>query len=290
MLFRQNILIHEPSSEEKERRPTYDGVELVAGWKVVGTETIMVNQGKGKQPQKKVLTNWEERPVAESFQHVSAFASDLSASLNSCVQLCITSAAVMSDFFDIEETFVRLCGERLDSGRIKIKEGELEEHGAKEFKLFFKEMCAINHIVELNDERFDERMHASVLHEWKACLKYFVWDKEMMANLLACLVPDGNNALLQLKADVDTSLMKMELVPKKRQEMTTKKVFIFEFANHTPYKASVNEEEVIRMMYKKEALFQRAGQVAMTAFDIAMSMGGSEAIVESFYSVMDTQR
>ena len=127
-------------------------------------------------------------------------------------------------------------------------------------------MCAINHIAELNDERLDERMHTSVLHEWKACLKYFVWDKEMMANLLACLVPDGNNALLQLKADVDTSLMKIELVLKKRQEMTTKKVFIFQFANHTPFKASVNEEEVIRMMYKKGALFQKAGQGSYDCF------------------------
>ncbi len=31
-------------------------------------------------------------------------------------------------------------------------------------------------------------------------------------------------------------------------------------------------------------------KLAMTAFDIALSIGGSEAIVETFYSVMDTQR
>ena len=33
-----------------------------------------------------------------------------------------------------------------------------------------------------------------------------------------------------------------------------------------------------------------AGKVAMTAFDIGLAMGGPEAIAESFYSVMDTQR
>jgi hypothetical protein len=43
-------------------------------------------------------------------------------------------------------------------------------------------------------------------------------------------------------------------------------------------------------MYTVEALYNRAGQVAMTALDVALSMGGSEAIVESFYSIMDTQR
>ena len=38
------------------------------------------------------------------------------------------------------------------------------------------------------------------------------------------------------------------------------------------------------------SLYKEVGQVAMIAFNIAMSMGGSEAIVESFYSVMDTQK
>jgi hypothetical protein len=37
-------------------------------------------------------------------------------------------------------------------------------------------------------------------------------------------------------------------------------------------------------------LYDKAGSVAMTSFDIATSIGGSEAIAESFYSVMDTQR
>ena len=34
----------------------------------------------------------------------------------------------------------------------------------------------------------------------------------------------------------------------------------------------------------------KQGVQLMTAFDIAISMGGSEAIVESFYSIMGTQR
>lgn len=52
----------------------------------------------------------------------------------------------------------------------------------------------------------------------------------------------------------------------------------------------MRSDQVIRMLYTNELLFTKAGPIAMTSFDIAMAMGGSEAIVESFYSVMDTQK
>ncbi len=144
---------------ETEARPRYDGVELEVGWKVLGTETVQEIPEKGKRPQKTIVTNWKERTVTESFEDLSTFAKDLSESLGHRIEKCITTGASMANFFDIEETMHFLCGERLASGRIKINEGDLEEHGAETFKLFFKEVCALKHIVELNDERFDSRLH-----------------------------------------------------------------------------------------------------------------------------------
>ena len=51
-------------------------------------------------------------------------------------------------------------------------------------------------------------------------------------------------------------------------------------------------EEVIRALYCNEVLYGDPviGQVAMTCLDIALALGDPEAIAESFYSVMDTQR
>lgn len=73
--------------------------------------------------------------------------------------------------------------------------------------------------------------------------------------------------------------------------MNTKSVFIFQFANHhLPLEACMNEEEVVKMMYNEGSLYKQVGQMAITTFDIAMSMGGSEAIVESFFNLMETQR
>ena len=51
-------------------------------------------------------------------------------------------------------------------------------------------------------------------------------------------------------------------------------------------------EEVIRALYCNDVLYGDpvVGQVAMTCLDVALALGGPEAIAENFYSVMDTQR
>ena len=49
------------------------------------------------------------------------------------------------------------------------------------------------------------------------------------------------------------------------------------------------ENEIVRALYTNEVLYTIIGPVACTAFDVAMATGGCEAVVESFYSVMDTQ-
>ncbi|CAB3982584.1 Hypothetical predicted protein [Paramuricea clavata] len=231
----------------------------------------------------------KDKTLQPTYQGIDTFANDLAESLDYRVEKCITNATGMTDFFDIEEVFIHLCGEKLDDGRIKIKEGELEEHGTEEFKFFFKEVCALKHIKELNDDRFDETMHSSVLHDWKGCIRYLVWHKDMKGILLSCLKPEDENGIAtQLKGDCETSLMKLEHVQSEMAQLHTNSIFLFEFANHSPFRASIDEEEVIRMLYTNELLFTKAGPIAMTSFDIAM--GGSEAIVESFYSVMDTQK
>ena len=43
------------------------------------------------------------------------------------------------------------------------------------------------------------------------------------------------------------------------------------------------------MLYKNEAICKAAGKEFCTALDVALAMSGSEAVVKSYYSVMNTQ-
>ena len=116
------------------------------------------------------MTKWEERTFEDAFYDVSKFASDLAASLENRIKACVSDDVGKANFFDIKETFLHLCGERLPNDRVKLKEVDLELFGLASFEKFFLEVCELKHIKALDDERFDVRLYATVLRDWKCAL------------------------------------------------------------------------------------------------------------------------
>ncbi len=206
------------------------------------------------------------------------------------MDVCLKTDSRNSNSFDIEETVLLICGERVLGERVKLNEGDLEVFGAESFKDFFWEVCHLKHIRD--DDRFDARLYQSVLRDWKGAVRFLVWDQNMKDQLLSCLIPaeDGDVKLMnEIKSSLDTKLMKLSEVMTSDVQPNLSKLLSFEFQGFAQFHASINET-VTSFMYTNEALWRKAGQVAMIAYDIRLSMGGSEAVVESFYSVMDTQR
>ena len=245
---------------------------------------------KGKQ-KKEVVLNWEERTLDDSFQDARDFAVDLAVSLKRRLDMCTTNGVKQATFFDIKDTFTFLSGQRLPNGKVILKEGDLEEHGVLAFKIFFSEICALPSVKSLDDPRFDPRLSSSVLHYWKKGLRKLVWEKNMTQDLLSCLESVKKNGIKSsLLMDFETFLIKLKPLDVDKHKMETRIPFRFEFANHGPLEAYVKEKAVLEALYTKRALYDEAGQVGMIAFDICMSLGGYEAVCESFYSVMATQR
>lgn len=77
------------------------------------------------------------------------------------------------------------------------------------------------------------------------------------------------------------TLLQMDFAQPENHVFVTECELILHFSGCEPVKAQLLEQEV---------LHDTAGSVAMTAFDFGLAMGGPEAISESFYRVMDTQR
>lgn len=102
-------------------------------------------------------------------------------------------------------------------------------------------------------------MHASVLRDFKECLRFFIWHREMLGSLLACILPQDECKIEfeSVKADLETSLNKLKLLQKEKHQLCIKKVFLFQFANLAPFEVTVSKEEVVRLMYTKEALYNR---------------------------------
>ena len=60
--------------------------------------------------------------------------------------------------------------------------------------------------------------------------------------------------------------------------------------NGKQIKAVVDEPVLIETLYNVKEIYSRIGPEFMIALDVALANGGSEAIAESFYSVMDAQK
>ncbi|CAB4000473.1 Hypothetical predicted protein [Paramuricea clavata] len=244
----ENLLNHDPESEDPDaEQPTYEGIQLKCGWKVIGTENLATSNGKNL---------WGNR------------------------------GSWKGKLLDIEETFQLLCGERLLNDHVRVREGDLEVFGAASFELFF-----LSHIKAKDDELFDERLSRNVLRQWKSAIRHLVWEKAMKNLLLSCLKPVNDNGITTaVTTDPEAKLEKMETVAQEDCKLNLHPLFALKFTSDAPFQCFVDESKVASLLYTNEILYNKAGSVAMTAFDIATSIGGSEAIVESFYSVMDTQR
>jgi hypothetical protein len=98
-------------------------------------------------------------------------------------------------------------------------------------------------------------MHAVILYDWKKCLRQLIWDKDLIAILLSCLDPLGENSIpAALTVDFETYLMKLELVQDDIHKMKTCNLFRFEFSNHALFEARINEESVIKILYCNSVL------------------------------------
>ena len=108
----------------------------------------------------------------------------------------------------------------------------------------------------------------------------------MKNKMLSCLKPIDaihQQIAVAVTADPEAKLMKMRKGTVATKEVELHSLFEFEFFNHPTFQAVVDECKVISMLYTDETLYGTVGSISMAAFDIAMSLGGSEAIVESFY-------
>ena len=188
----QSIVGLDPESKNAAGRPHFDDVELCCGWRVTGRNVDKDDGARNKQ----IVTKWVERTTEEAFNDVSIIARDLASSLQNQMDVCLKTDSRNSNFFDIEETVLLICRERVLGERVKLNEGDLEVFGAESFKDFFWEVCHLKHIRD--DDRFDARLYQSVLRDWKGAVRFLVWDQNMKDQLLTCLIPaeDGDVKLI----------------------------------------------------------------------------------------------
>lgn len=157
------------------------------------------------------VDHWSVRDVSDVESDLKGFMGDLKASFESRVN---TSSAEMLSILtcvDLDSLFALLCGERLQSGKVKLaKEGQLGKYGKENFEKLFDYVCSLEHVQALasdenNDELLFDSAFANTIHlKIKQALK-----KEDGQHLLRWFgLPDGKayGPLQKLELAVDDDM------------------------------------------------------------------------------------
>lgn len=150
--------------------------------------------------------------------------------------------------------------------------------GRKDFEIWFKYVISLPRVQSKRDELhyLDESCSDALYHCFKECLCEMFWGS-LQEYGVACLQSSGKHLTQHF-----TSLERDKSVGIRQR-------FIVTLLNGTKVKAVLDEPKLIETLYTVENIYTKLGPEFMLSLDIAIASGGSEAIAESFYAVMDTQ-
>ncbi|XP_047739649.1 uncharacterized protein LOC125178887 [Hyalella azteca] len=172
----------------------------------------------------------------------------------------------------------RLTGSRADpGGRPKLDQGnKFKLGGATSFHTFFSFVCSLSHVQKRQSEEnlnFDPKLLNEIYFVYCNFIYDYVWGKSGFSL----------NTWFPELPEVSCQLVKMS-------RCSTEEKYEFKFSNGVSHSSVFDETSFLQSFYVDKKVFERVGQELCTALDVAVSMGGCEAVVESFYSVVDTQR
>lgn len=205
---------------------------------------------------------------------------------------------------DVDSIINCLTGQRNDNGIVKVDETVLEDYGKEDFGCFYEHVCEQNHVKDLaltTDMIVDPNLSHVVHRKFKLFLRDLIWNPKYIDILSACLVVenDGGKSVSFLDYLREEKKIPVEHVAEQVGLVTSfKTVNTNYFCLKNVYEmksaignvnVSVNEENIYKSIYTDPDIFALLGKEVCICIDISLAKGGTEAIVESFYSSMKAQ-
>ena len=257
----------------------FKGVSLTEGWMVVGEE--VVGSGKGKKTK---MYEWKDRSPTNCLEEMSSFVDTLVQHLNNRMDQCVSEAArELGHCLYIPAIAFHLQG---DSERLSaIQRVGLEKQGKQEFHDFYEYVCELPHVKEVvkadKNAMFLPQLADHAFSRFKTTIIDVIWKN----------LGDVRYLWFPPISDKDKNMKHLDVLTKfniERQENELDDLYCFHYEDVLCV-ARFDERAAFRSFYTNEDLFESLGKEMCTALDVANGMSGSEAVVESFYSVMKSQ-
>ena len=276
----------------------FQGQKLEKGWLVVGVESADTP-----------MVNWVMRERQDCVDDVKALARDLRESMRQRYANVPSYLEDLHNAFDLEELFTCLVGERNSSGKVILDEIKLEMKGKEMFAKFCKYCAALPHIrkaIQEEDLEFFEELSHVYHRQFKQAIKNHLWNankgNERVGSIGQWFLikpPQKKGVNNSEKYDLLSSrysrfrIESLKMLPQdddaSRCRLHTE--FLLRISSSKDeLLVRVNEEAIVKSMYTESSLYEAIGRQYMIMFDIAQAKGCPEAIAESYYSCLDSQK
>ena len=283
------------------RKGLFKQTKLVQGW-------LVVDSGSG--PRESQLLTWKARELKDCEEDLKTFLTDLKSSFKSRFQQCISPMQNDLTSLDLDSIVSLQVGSRSANGIVRIDEAALECFKTEEFRRVFQFICSLPHVQRLalkEDVTFAPALSSAVYRKLKMTIKELVWNPkyiDVFAKFVK-VVKSANNVVKVgehlcnyfdhaekgKKVHLDSICSKVGFLKNLSLSSTClhfSNVYDAEF-EHLSLCFMIDEEELIAQMFTNSMVFNMLGIEMCVCYDICMAKGGTEAIVESFYSSMQAQ-
>ena len=168
------------------------------------------------------------------------------------------------------------------SGFSARQQAALDAYGKEDFHSFFKYVWSLPHVIQLAEDQPELRLLPALSHRlhqlFKDVVVHVVWKNHGDCRKIWFPPVEGVHG---------QGLLKEFKVKAEKFEMEDKFMFTYDDSSCI---AILDQATALSTFYTSDGIYSMAGKEFCIALDVALAMSGSEAVVESYYSVMKTQK
>ena len=267
-------LHYENLSKENAMECTFKNVELLPGWMVV-KEAVEIDDATGK---KRKVIEWVDRTPTDCLEEMASLCETIAETVETRYNKRVSRAAhFLGGCFHVPDILSLVQGST-GSGFTASQLAALDAYGREEFQAFFKYVFSLPHIVQLADDQPELSLLPTLSHRvhqlFKEVVVRVVWN-----NLGDC----RKFWFPPLEGVHGQGILKEFRIKREQFEMEDK--FLFNYDDSSCI-TRLDQAAVFSTFYTDEAIYNMAGREVC----LALAMSGSEAVVESYYSVMKSQK
>ena len=290
-------LLHAHAKEIEEMR--YGKSQLVLGWilqKEKASQDDEEQNTSSGQADKSTKSsndagkfNWIAREPSDCRDDLKKLAGDILQELDTRFERSFPDLNNLHQCLDFGILLNGICGKRADEKKIPVNQSEFAKQGAEEFSRCARFVSRLPHVAALNLPLCEERS-GEVFWSLKKVLLSFVWGdtfQSLFALFFKILNKDGK--LEEIHLPQNAFLLEFETTSGSSREFSLSDVYAITLNNKVSYTVVLQEDVIIQALYTDASFYTRVGQEFCILFDIMYAKTGTEAVVESFYRVVEKQ-